>query len=176
MPEENKLNTCPNKLDSSPAYWYYSSIETKHTNGIKIMLNVNIEIIENTKYYSTVDARGNSTMVFVWGDDMYVQTNNSPARHVEDVKRLSKAAKALIEFAEAEEAKEEEVKEEVIKVATNPRYVAFVEAHGEQPIYEFMAFIGRMKVMFCGEFYGSIQDHDGFTLFIKNNAHKYEVK
>ena len=136
------------------------------------MLNVNIEIIENTKYYSTVDARGNSTMVFVWGDDMYVQTNNSPARHVEDVKRLSKAAKALIEFVKAEE----EEKEESAKEATNPRYVAFVEAHGEQPIYEFMAFIGKMKVMFCGEFYGSIQDHEEFTLFIKNNAHKYEVR
>ena len=136
------------------------------------MLNVNIEIIEKTKYYSTVDARGNSTMVFVWGDDMYVQTNNSPARHVEDVKRLSKAAKALIEFVKAEE----EEKEESAKEATNPRYVAFIEAHGEQPIYEFMAFIGKMKVMFCGEFYGSIQDHKEFTLFIKNNAHKYEVR
>ena len=136
------------------------------------MLNVNIEIIENTKYYSTVDARGNSTMVFVWGDDMYVQTNNSPARHVEDVKRLSKAAKSLIEFVKAEEGE----KEESAKEATNPRYVAFIEAHGEQPIYEFMAFIGKMKVMFCGEFYGSIQDHEEFTLFIKNNAHKYEVR
>jgi hypothetical protein len=140
------------------------------------MLNVNIEIIENTKYYSTVDARGNSTMVFVWGDDMYVQTNNSPARHIEDVKRLSKAAKVLIEFVKAEEEGEEEHKEEKVEKFTNPRYVAFVESHGEQPIYEFMAFIGKMKVMFCGEFYGSIQDHDEFTQFIKNNAHKYEVR
>jgi hypothetical protein len=133
------------------------------------MLNVNIEIIENTKYYSTVDARGNSTMVFVWDGQMHVQTNSSPARCVEDAKRLSKTAKALIEYVSA-------IKEDEEDIIENPRYAAFKKAHGEQPNYVYMDFINKMKILFCGDLYGSISSHDDFTLFIQNNANKYEVK
>ena len=37
MPCENKLIICPKKLDTSPAFRYYGSIETKHTNWIRVM-------------------------------------------------------------------------------------------------------------------------------------------
>ncbi|UVD32309.1 hypothetical protein [Vibrio phage vB_VaM_H2] len=131
-------------------------------------MKVNVEIIENNKYYSTVDAKGNTTMVFVWDGQMYVQTNNSPARCVEDVKRLSKTAKALIEYVSAIK---EEAEEEVIE---NPRYAAFKKAHGKQPNYVYMAFINEMKILYCGDLYGSISDHDEFTKFIEFNAHKFE--
>ena len=50
---------------------------------------------------------------------MYIQTNNSPARCIEDVKRLSKTAKALIEYVSTIS---EDGEDEVIE---NPRYAAF---------------------------------------------------
>lgn len=131
-------------------------------------LQVNVEIIENNKYYTAQDAKGNTTMVFVWDGQMYVQTNKSPARCVEDVKRLSKTAKALIEYVSAAS---EEVEEEEIE---NPRYAAFVKAHGKQPNYVYMAFISKMKVLFCGDLYGHVSNHDEFTKFIEINAHKFE--
>lgn len=129
-------------------------------------MQVNVEIIEGNKYYSTVDAKGNTTMVFVWDGQMYVQTNTSPARCVEDVKRLSKTAKALIEYVSA-------VSEEW-EVIENPRYAAFKKAHGNQPNYVYMAFINKMKILYCGDLYGSISNHDEFTKFIEFNAHKFE--
>ena len=137
------------------------------------MLNVNIETIENNKYYSATDARGNTTMVFVWGGQMYLQTGKSPARCIEGVKRISKLAAELIEFVKHEEKKGQE---EGSSKATNPRYIAFVEAHGTQPIYKFMVFIRKMKALYLGDSWKSIVDHDQFTLFIKNSAHKYEVE
>lgn len=132
-------------------------------------MQVNVEIIEGNKYYTALDAKGNSTMVFVWDGQMYVQTNNSPARCVEDVKRLSKTAKALIEYVSA--ASEEDEEGEVIE---NPRYVAFKKAHGKQPNYVYMAFINKMKILYCGDLYASISNHDEFTKFIELNAHKFE--
>ena len=135
------------------------------------MLNVNVEIIENNKYYSTVDARGNTTMVFVWDGEMYVQTNNSPARHIEDIKRLSKTAKALIEYVQAEEA-EEAASVEI----ENPRYAAFVKSHGKQANYVYMAFISEMKKLYCGDaINGHISDHEEFTAFIENNGHRFNT-
>ena len=139
------------------------------------MLNVNIEIIDGNKYYSAEDNRGNLTTVYDWGQGAVVMVNCSPAIYAAEAKRLSKTAKALIEFMEADKTEEaiEIAKEE--KAPTNPRYIAFVEAHGKQPNYEFMAFINRMKTMFCGDIYGRVNDHDEFTKFIFNNAHKYTV-
>lgn len=131
-------------------------------------MQVSVTIIEGNKYYSTVDTKGNSTMIFVWDGQMYVKTNNSPARCIEDVKRLSKTAKALIEYVNAILEKQ---KEEVVE---NPRYTAFKKAHGKQPNYVYMAFINKMKILFCGDLYGSISNHDDFTLFIENNAHKFQ--
>lgn len=131
------------------------------------MLNVNVEIIDNNKYYSTTDSRGNTTMVFVWNGQMYVQTNNAPARCIEDVKHLSKTAKALIEYVET--ISEEDVSE----VIENPRYASFVKAHGKQSNHVYIAFINRMKILFCGDLYGHISNHDEFTLFIEKNAHRF---
>ena len=131
-------------------------------------MQVNVEIIDGNKYYTAVDAKGNSTMVFVWDGQMYIQTNNSPARCIEDVKRLSKTAKALIEYVSTIS---EDGEDEVIE---NPRYAAFKKAHGKQPNYVYMAFINKMKILFCGDLYGNISNHDEFTKFIKDNAHEFE--
>lgn len=70
---------------------------------------------------------------------------------------------------EAEEASEEE---------SNPRYVAFVKAHGKQGISEYMAFINFMAQQYAssrGEPTGvlyrpAIVDHADFTRFIQQNA------
>lgn len=131
-------------------------------------MQVNVEIIEGNKYYTSADAKGNATMVFVWDGQMYVQTNNSPARCIEDVKRLSKTAKALIEYVSA-------IKEDKEDVIENPRYAAFKKAHGKQLNYVYMAFINKMKILFCGDLYGSISNHDEFTKFIEANAHEFEL-
>lgn len=58
----------------------------------------------------------------------------------------------------------------------NPRYAAFVAAFDKQPNWVYMAFIAKMKIMFCGDLFGSIYDHDSFTKFIKNNASKIYIK
>lgn len=132
-------------------------------------MQVNVEIIDNDKYYSTTDSRGNTTMVFVWDGQMYVQTNNSPARCIEDVKRLSKTAKALVEYVST--INEEEKKE----AKDNPRHIAFTKAHGKQPNYVYMTFISEMKKLYCGDaINGHISDHDEFTNFINANAHRFE--
>ncbi len=56
---ENKLNICPKMLDSSPAFRYYSSIETKYTNGIKKMKAViNQSVVHLTYKASEFDFAG----------------------------------------------------------------------------------------------------------------------
>ena len=67
----------------------------------------------------------------------------------------------------------------------NPRYAAFVAAHGSQPNHEFMNFIQVMLAMFAKSEGGShsplnpypldSKAHDEFDLFIEENADKYEV-
>ena len=129
-------------------------------------LQVNVEIIDGDKYYTAQDAKGNKTMIFVWDGQMYVQTNNTPPRCVEGVKRLSKTAKALIEYVSAISKEEEEI--------TNPRYAAFKKAHGKQPNHVYLAFINDMKIRYCGDLYGHISNHDEFTAFIERNSHKFQ--
>ena len=132
-------------------------------------MQVNVEIIDNNKYYSTTGSRGNNIVVFVWDGQMYVQINKSPARCIEDVNHLPKTAKALVEYVIAID---EEDKGEVID---NPRYIAFTKAHGGQPNYVYMAFISEMKKLYCGDVInGHISNHDEFTSFIESNAYKFQ--
>ena len=132
-------------------------------------MQINVEIIDNNKYYSTTDSRGNTTIVFVWDGQMYVQTNNSSPHCIEDVKRLSKTAKTLVEYVSA--ISEDEKKE----VINNPRYITLTKVHGKQPNYVYMAFISEMKKLYCGDaINGHISDHDEFTNFINANGHKFD--
>jgi len=62
-----------------------------------------VETIDGDKYFTTVNSRGNQTMVFRMCGDVFVQTNSTPPKAVADSKRLSKDAKALIEILEADE-------------------------------------------------------------------------
>lgn len=55
----------------------------------------------------------------------------------------------------------------------NPRYAAFIAAHGKRPNWEYMAFINHMVKLFTGEVFGHVSDHDEFTVFIKENAHRW---
>ena len=59
---------------------------------------------------------------------------------------------------------------------TNPRYAAFIAAHGKQPVWAYMIFINRMKIMYTASLYNPIFDHDEFTEFIQANAEKFNMK
>ncbi|AUR91208.1 hypothetical protein NVP1228O_45 [Vibrio phage 1.228.O._10N.261.49.C1] len=59
------------------------------------------------------------------------------------------------------------------------RAAAFINHHGKQPNYVYMAFIAEMKRQYFNvdnALHHSISDHDDFTRFIKNNAHKYSLE
>ena len=67
----------------------------------------------------------------------------------------------------------------------NPRYTAFVGAHGAQPNYAFVDFIQVMLSLFAeskgrthtplNPFHLDDDGHDEFTDFIENNANKYKA-
>ena len=136
------------------------------------MLNITTEILDGTTYYTTVSARGNETMV--WTDsrgEIFVSINLN-FKHISEIKKPSKELKALLEFMATDEAE----KTEKAQPESNPRYTSFVKAFGNQPNWVYMDFINKVKIMFIGDLYGSIYNHDKFTDFIKNNAHKVQLE
>lgn len=64
----------------------------------------------------------------------------------------------------------------------NPRYQAFMKAHGKQPNYVYVAFISDMKTAYEKSLnepqaaYFRIRDHDDFTKFIEANASDFDPK
>lgn len=61
-----------------------------------------------------------------------------------------------------------------------PRYAAYLRTREDEPtMYEYMAFIAFMKCLYFdvqdAQSY-HIQDHDDFTKFIEENAHRYNEK
>ena len=57
----------------------------------------------------------------------FVQTNKSAPRAIQDVKKLSKVAAAIVELMASFEEQEEQ------EAPKNERYAAFSEAFGDQP-------------------------------------------
>ena len=128
--------------------------------------------LDGVTYYEAQDARGNVTTVFEMCGTVFVQTNRTPAKALEDVKNLSKTAAALVDIFNADKEAVEEAAEE-----TNERYEAFKSVVGVAPMWVYMDFIAAMEIMYFGSssVHNRIHDHDEFTLFVQKNAHKYEV-
>lgn len=89
----------------------------------------------------------------------------------------------LEEIVEVEDNQSEQHKADIAEAREvgNPRWVAFVEHFGKQPMYEYLAFIARMCALYA-ESKGQpsdtlnrppIVDHDEFTEFINENATKW---
>lgn len=66
------------------------------------MLQVTKEILSGVSYYEAEDQRGNVTTVWTHNGNTFVMTNRSPAKLLTEVKRLSKTAKALIDYMAAD--------------------------------------------------------------------------
>lgn len=66
----------------------------------------------------------------------------------------------------------------------NPRYAAFIRAHGKQPNWVYMAFIDQMHTAYAKTFDAintpnkpfPITDDDDFTNFINEHAAEFSVK
>ena len=64
-----------------------------------------------------------------------------------------------------------------VEEVSNERAQAFINHHGEFKAVTFMAFIADMKRKFfntSNAMHERISNHDDFTKFIKDNAHKWE--
>ena len=65
------------------------------------MTEYTTETLDGTAYFSTVNARGTSTMMFKMFGTTFVQVNNSPAKALEDIAKPSKQVKELLQVMEA---------------------------------------------------------------------------
>ena len=65
------------------------------------MFTFTTETLSGITYYTTVNARGTSTMIFESFGTMFVQVNRSPAKALEDIKKPSKDVKNLLSVMEA---------------------------------------------------------------------------
>ena len=54
------------------------------------------ETLTGTNYYTTVNARGTTTMMFEMCGTVFVQTNRSPAKALQDIAKPSKQVKDLL--------------------------------------------------------------------------------
>lgn len=59
------------------------------------MTSYTTETIDNTTYFSVEDARGNSTMMWELFGTVFVQTNSSPAKALQDISKRSKSVEML---------------------------------------------------------------------------------
>ena len=62
------------------------------------MINVTTEILDGITYLSTVNSRRNATTVWELLGTIFVQTNRSAPRALQDIAKPSKEAKALVSF------------------------------------------------------------------------------
>lgn len=60
------------------------------------MFNFTKETLDGITYFTTVNARGTSTMIFKMNDEIFVQVNRSPAKALCDIKKPSQDVKNLL--------------------------------------------------------------------------------
>lgn len=65
------------------------------------MFEFTTETLDGTTYYTTVNARGTTTMMFEMFGTVFVQVNRSPAKALEDIKKPSKDVKNLLSVFES---------------------------------------------------------------------------